>query len=1007
MNPVRRVTIVHMNRFKTIVIATRCVLFAQAVFAAEIVKNTGDRPLPPQVAPRHMTVPDGFKVTLFAGEPDLMQPIGFTTDDRGRLWVGECYSYPNWAAEGHDRVLIFSDKQDAGHFDDRQVFSDQVANLTGLEIGFGGVWLCSPPKLLFIPTGGADSPQGAPVTMLDGWSLKGKHNIVNGLVWGPDGWLYGCNGITSPSLVGKPGAADAEREAQTGGVWRYHPTKHVFESVARGTTNPWGLDFDDYGQAFITNCVIGHLWHVVPGARYKRMHGMDDNPYSFELLDATSDHLHWGGGDWTTSRGGQGIHSEAGGGHAHAGAMVYLGDNWPDRYRDSIFMCNIHGNRVNNDLLERSGSGYVGRHGKDFLFANDVWFRGLNLKYGPDGGVYLSDWCDNGECHNVAQTDRTSGRMYKIVYGQPNPVPADLDLTKLSDAELANLQLHKNDWYVRHARRILQERAAAGRDMTAVNAELHKIFDAEASVPRKLRTLWALHVTEGLTPAFLIAQLHHESEYIRAWAIQFLVEDKRPPAAACAEFARMGQKDPSAFVRLYLAAALQRMPVDQRWPIAAGLMAHGEDAGDHDLPLMIWYGIEPAIAADPELGLELARQCRISLVRRFIARRIVLIDDPNRAAAAMATLVKGLGREVDPAAQFDLLSGMHDALRGRRNETAPDGWIEEYAMLSNSPSAEIRGESDALALIFGDRAALESLERMVADSTAPLAKRQQALDVLVESHVTGLAAALQELLDDPSLMLRALQGLAAYDDPRTPQLILSRYRRLSADQKHEAINTLVARPSYVLALLDAIERKEIPSSDVSILAARQMQHFKNRRIDDRLAKVWGTLRDSSAEKKEQLQKYKNLLTAESMKEADPAAGRFVFSKTCMACHSLYGTGGKIGPDLTGANRGNIDYVLQKVVDPSAVVPNDYQMQLITLKDGRLVSGIIRQRSPRAVVVQTETELLTLSTDDIEEMKSSGQSMMPERQLDKLSPEQIRDLFGYLATKIQVPLPVEK
>ena len=130
----------------------------------------------------------------------------------------------------------------------------------------------------------------------------------------------------------------------------------------------------------------------MPGAHFKRMHGVDDNPYSFELLDATSDHLHWGGGDWTTSRGGQGIHSEAGGGHAHAGAMVYLGDNWPDRYRNSIFMCNIHGNRVNNDLLERSGSGYVGQHGKDFLFAGDVWFRGLNLKYGPDGGVYLSDW---------------------------------------------------------------------------------------------------------------------------------------------------------------------------------------------------------------------------------------------------------------------------------------------------------------------------------------------------------------------------------------------------------------------------------------------------------------------------------------------------------------------------------------------------------------------------------------------------------------------------------------
>ena len=434
-----------------------------------------------------MTVPAGFRVSLFAGEPDVVQPISFTTDDRGRLWVGECFSYPHWAAAGHDEVLIFGDSKDAGHFDSRTVFSDQLANLTSVELGFGGVWLCCPPRLIFIPTGGGDAPQGPPQTVLDGWSLKGGHNILSTLVWGPDGWLYGCNGISSPSLVGRPGTPAAERVRQTGGVWRYHPTKHIFESVARGTVNPWGLDFDDYGQAFITNCVIGHLWHVIPGARYKRSHGVDDNPYSFALIDATSDHLHWGGGDWTSSRGGFGIHSEAGGGHAHAGAMVYLGDNWPDRYRNTIFMCNIHGNRVNNDILLRRGSGYVGTHGHDFLFAGDVWFRGLNLKYGPDGGVYLSDWCDNGECHDIAQTDRTSGRMYKIVYGRPNPVAADLDLSKLSDAELVALQLQKNDWYVRHARRLLQERAAAGRDMTAVHAALHKIFDAEASVPRKLR----------------------------------------------------------------------------------------------------------------------------------------------------------------------------------------------------------------------------------------------------------------------------------------------------------------------------------------------------------------------------------------------------------------------------------------------------------------------------------------------------------------------------------------
>src|SRR5262249_54465688 len=149
------------------------------------------------------------------------------------------------------------------------------------------------------------------------------------------------------------------------------------------------------------------------------------------------------------------------GGHAHVGAMVYLGDNWPDEYRGGLFTCNLHGNRVNHDLLERRGSGYVARHGKDFLFANDPWFRGLAIHQGPDRGVFASDWTDTGECHNYQVAHRTTGRIYKVTYGKVTPV--HVDLARLTDAELIERQLHKNDWHVRHARRLLQERAAAGK----------------------------------------------------------------------------------------------------------------------------------------------------------------------------------------------------------------------------------------------------------------------------------------------------------------------------------------------------------------------------------------------------------------------------------------------------------------------------------------------------------------------------------------------------------------
>ena len=404
------------------------------------------KPLDPQETAAKMVLPEGFRATVFAAEPDVVQPIAMTMDDRGRLWVVECFSYPGWKSEGKDRIVILEDRDGDGHFDDRKVFLDNGVNLSGIAVGFGGIWLCSLPNITFVPdANGDDVPDGPPVTLLDGWDIaKAGHNAFNSLTWGPDGWLYGCNGIQSKSNVGKPGTPDAERVKLDCGVWRYHPTRHTFEAVAHGTTNPWGLDFDAYGQMFITNCVLAHLWHVVQGAYFERMYGQHVNPYCYGVMQTCADHLHWAGGNWTELRGNLPQHNAAGGGHAHVGGMIYLGDNWPDSYRNNIFMCNLHGLRINQDILEQHASGYVAHHGRDVMIATDPWFRGITLLYGPDGGVYVSDWSDTGECHNYQAVDRSNGRIYKITYGPSAGKP--IDLARLSDVELLGLLDHRNDF---------------------------------------------------------------------------------------------------------------------------------------------------------------------------------------------------------------------------------------------------------------------------------------------------------------------------------------------------------------------------------------------------------------------------------------------------------------------------------------------------------------------------------------------------------------------------------
>lgn len=585
-------------------------------------QNPKDLPLSPQEALKKITLPPGFEATLFAGEPDVMQPVAFDFDDRGRLWVVECFSYPDFKNQDSDRIVVYTDKDGDGRFDERKVFYDKGHRLSGIVLGFGGVWVCSAPQLLFIPDANRDDvPDGPPVAQLDGWTLKAGHNMVNGMAWGPDGWLYGRHGITAPSLVGRPGAPEDERQQLSCSIWRYHPTKHLFEVVTHGTTNPWGLDWDDDGQPFFSNNVIGHLWHVVPGAHYKRMFGEDFNPHLYGLMDSCSDHRHFAGNDWTKSRGGQGEHSELGGGHSHAGAMVYLGDNWPDRYRHTIMMGNIHGNRLVYDELERKGSGYTGRHGGSFLMANDPWFRPISIAYGPDGGVFVSDWNDLGECHDNDGAYRASGRIYKITYGKTKPT-GDLDLARLDDRELVNLQLHKNDWFVRHARRILQERAAAGKLATSTEAGLGVILKDNADVTRRLRALWALHATDNLGEKQLVPLLDDPSEHLRWWAAQLLCEPKQVSAPVLEKFVLLARNDPSPMVRLGLASALQRLPLEDRWRIAEALIAHESDADDQNLPLMLWYAIEPLVPSDRAHAMQLLAPCKIPLVRQFITRRL-------------------------------------------------------------------------------------------------------------------------------------------------------------------------------------------------------------------------------------------------------------------------------------------------------------------------------------------------------------------------------------------------
>jgi len=613
----------------------------------------GDVPMPPmdsirfaglsgEEAVKALTLPPGFSAQLFAAEPDILQPIAFAMDHRGRLWVAEAYEYPLRAreGEGRDRILILEDTDGDGHFDGRKVFKDKMNLISGLEVGFGGVWVGAAPHLIFIPDrNGDDVPDNDGEVLLDGWNFTADtHETLNTFTWGPDGWLYGCHGVFCPSNVGKPGTPAEERQWVDAAVWRYHPQRHAFEVFAEGTSNPWGVDFDAYGQCFIEACVIPHLWHMIQGARYQRQGGQHYSvnldeirrntthvearsgkpvfPYFYEDMQSIGDHVHWAGDKGPHA--GNSRSDSAGGGHAHAGLMVYLGDSWPAEYRGKLFMNNIHGQRMNMDVPERRGSGFVGHHGPDFLNFNDQWSQALNMRYDQNGSVYVIDWYDKNQCHhrNYEGHDRSNGRIYKIVYGDTKWT--SVNLAEASDEQLVRCQAHANDWYVRHARQILQERGGNA----AVHAGLLAMLESDPETTHKLNALWTLHVTGGLKETKALSLLDHSDEHVRAWTIQCLTESREVSDTALGQFARMASSDSSPVVRLYLASALQRLPVERRWNTLEGLVTHAEDASDHNLPLMVWYAAEGPVSTDWRRGLKLMNRSKIPKVRELIARRI-------------------------------------------------------------------------------------------------------------------------------------------------------------------------------------------------------------------------------------------------------------------------------------------------------------------------------------------------------------------------------------------------
>ncbi|MED5453838.1 MAG: PVC-type heme-binding CxxCH protein [Verrucomicrobiota bacterium] len=940
--------------------------------------------LSPQEAVENSTIEDGFTVNSWANEPMITQPMAFCWDDKGRMWVAENRDYETrgrgFSASGDSRILILEDTDRDGVADKRSVFLEGIPFPSAVAVGLDGLWLGAPPNLLFVPDRNKDDKADVDdiEVRLTGWGIRDRHEVLNSLHWGPDGWIYGCQGVFTPSIVGKPKGAgkifkhgepyptsvefDGEGQKINGGVWRYHPTKDVFEIVAHGFSNPWGIDYDAKGQLFISACVIPHLWHVIPGGAYHRQAGRHFNPYVYSDIRTIADHRHRS---------------------AHGGARVYMSDAYPKEYQGKIFMANIHEHAVLTDELVPTGSGYVGKHHKDFMHANNEQWIGFSMEIGPAGNVYVLDWHDGDICGNAVLQKHT-GRIFRLA--PKDSLAQDWkgrydDVEKLSDAKLVEYQSSASSWHARRARVVLQGRAINDKLAKDTQRLLKQMFRKNKNPDHRLRALWSLHVIGGIKESDHINNLSDNDEHIRAWTIQFLCEDKNPSSKVLKKFAIMAHKDASPVVRLYLASAMQRLSLDKRWDIAAGLVIRAEDANDHNLPKLIWYGIEPLVPENPTRAMKLAQASRLPLVTEYIARRAV-------DARQLEELSQVLGQLEREETIVHMLRGFSAGLKGLRDVKAPTSWGATYAKLQNQPIAT------QIAQILGDEGAVTAMLATLDNSRSKLSERQTALRGLASQEHTELKSRLLPLLDDESLRIESIRAMASYDDKSFSRELLNRYSKLNDDGKLAVIQTLASRPSYAKRLTDAIESGGVPRRDMPAYIVRQMRRVAGPSFVD----VWGNIDSLSADKETAFAKYRGLLTSDATSKGSAIKGRTIYERTCSACHKLYGKGGEIGPDLTGSNRANLDYILENILNPSGDIPEGYQMLLVTTRGGQTYAGTLASENEQQLVLRVVgLPPVTLAKSEIQSREKIPTSMMPEGLLAGLKDTEIIDLIVYLRT----------
>lgn len=962
-------------------------------------------PRDPETAAKLMTVPEGFTVEVVAAEPDIVNPVAMAIDERGRFWVTESLEYPRREpGPGKDRVKILEDTDGDGRMDKFTVFLDGLNIPSGIAVGHGGVWVVNSPDILFVQDTDGDGKADKQEVVVTGFGRTDTHELPNSLTWGPDGWLYGLNGVFNHSHVKYPKTNPNYKEDHPGwpltcAMFRIHPRTREFQVFCEGTSNPWGIAFNNEGEAFVSACVIDHLWHLVETGYYHRQGGPYP-PFTWKI-ESIVKHKH----------------QKA----AYCGIHYFDSDAYPEQYRGKLYMGNIHGGCINVDRVERDGSTYKGFGEPDFLTANDAWFMPVVQKTGPDGSLYVLDWYDRFHCYQDANRepagiDRLKGRLYRVRYKDTPRVPKGFDLAKESDEQLIERLGAKNDFIRSTAQRLIRERTVEGRNGGILTKLSVAMLNREWSQADRLSAFFAsssYSAETRLTGLGMVASYLKEgpkSEMMVPWIFRALFDDsivrtKRRIDLKLTEFRNsLAGKDASPELRLQLVIGVGKLTDAE---VVDELLFHlSQSANDPMLPRIIWQNLHPRLEEQSDRFVDVLRSSDYlkakpvaDLMPRAVDRILGRQKFDAKPVAALFTLLRDdhpdVGRDVLAVLATKVQTG---ELKGEKLDRLKAAMFEPLTpLLSKDAKHPLGHEAAMLAVSWGDPRGLPYVRHAFSANDTPADQRLKALGALVAVKDEELYETVNAVLKSnaPSdFQGKVLAALGQLDDPRVSMIVLASYQQLPADLQPRAIELLTQRAAWAKQLLAAVGEKKIPATAINLNQARRLKDLKDEELTKLLAANWGQVREGRDPNREQyIAEMKSLIRKTP---GDAQAGERAFKKVCAQCHKIYGEGAEVGPDITRNGRNDFTQLLSNVFDPSLVIGAGYRSYTVITNGGRVLNGLLAEDSPQRVVLKVQGgKQEVIARSDIDEFNVSEISLMPEQLEKQLSQQEIVDLFAFI------------